>query len=305
MLILDAGIYDEEITLLSNPGVDIAGFGAVIRHDSVYPKAPLYTTGRGTFTGLVFENYNTTSGSNPSYAMHFDYNNEGAQASGETRFVNCRFVANNTHAVGIGMGPDIDLVFDGCFFRSTTHAGLYLHNSPYAASNQVARFRGCSFQGYEGGDEIGAVMFEDAVPIDQGVISYASVYMSDCSMIPMHPMTSYKTTSGADWTQVYHLVSTPNMAYNVQGSNIPQMQPVPYTGATGFVQIVPTDRNGYATLHKPVSMPELAGLNIISCTTNDGETITPTITEDKGKPLTVISTGVPNAVLQVTAHVVL
>ena len=44
---------------------------------------------------------------------------------------------------------------------------------------------------------------------------------------------------------------------------------------------------------------------IISCTTNGGETITPTITEDKGKPYTIISTGVPNAGLQVTAQVVL
>lgn len=301
VLILDAAIYDEEITLLSNPGIDLAGFGAVIRHNSKYPNAPLYTTGRGTFTGLIFENYNQTTGSSPSYAMHFDYNN--SPASGETRFIDCRFVAARSYGAGIGLGPDVELQFDSCFFRSTDYAGLYLHNSPFSANGQVTRFNDCQFFGYEGGGEIGGVKFEDAVPVDQGVISYASIYLSGCSVIPMHPMTSYKTTAGADWTQVYHLVSTPNMGYNVQGSDVPQMQPVPYTGATPFIQIVPTNQNGFATLVKPVPHPELAGLEIISCDVNNGSSITPTIIEDKGKPLTVISTGVPNAVLQVVSRI--
>ena len=96
--------------------LDAAGFGAVIRHNSTYPNAPLYTTGRGTFSGLVFENYNQDTGSDPSYAMHFDYNN--SPASGETRFIDCRFVAARSYGAGIGLGPDVELQFDSCYFRS-------------------------------------------------------------------------------------------------------------------------------------------------------------------------------------------
>lgn len=301
VLILDAGIYDEEITLLSNPGIDIAGFGAVIRHDSVYPKAPLYTTGRGTFSGLVFENYNTTTGANPSYAMHFDFNNPGANASGETRFVNCRFVAIGCHGAGIGLGPDIDLIFDNCFFRSITNAGLYLHNSPAAATNQVVRLNNCQFFGAETADGA-SIIFDDAVDVAAGAISYMSVYMNGCGFMPMTPNVIVR--NGAQTTTYRGLVKTHNLNFNVQGCLLPHYNPVNLdnTAETSFTYVTNTNENGHATIVKPSPMPAQTTVTILSCDVNDGTTITPEIVSDAGQMCAVISTGKPNAVLQLTVR---
>lgn len=180
VLIMDNNIYEENITLLNNPGIDIAGFGAIIRKDCAYPESPIYTTGRGTFVGLSFENYNTTTATNASYALHFDYNNSPAE--GETHFVNCRFIAIGTHGAGIGLGNNIDLIFDNCFFRSTTHSGCYIHNSPFDAQSQIARFNNCQFYGLES-ESNPAFIAEDA-RTSAVVNSYASLYLANPQFVP-------------------------------------------------------------------------------------------------------------------------
>lgn len=301
VLVLDNAIYDEEITLLANPGVDIAGFGAVIRHDSVYPHAPLYTTGRGTFAGLIFENYNTNTGTKPSYAMHFDYNNEGAQASGETRFVDCRFVAANSYGAGIGMGPDIDLIFDGCFFRSTTHSGMYLHNSPFAAQNQIVRCNNCNFVGLET-DNGSAVVFDDAVDASSGAISPMSVYLNNCSYLPMAPIV--KSKSGGVESSTRALTNTTNLAFNTQGCLLPHFTPLNLGDPNGnsYTLVTGTNQNGHATVFKPSPMPAQTTITILSCAVNDGTTITPEVIADAGQAVAIISTGKPNAVLQLAVR---
>lgn len=302
VVILDNSIYDEEITLLNNPGIDIAGFGAVIRHNSVYPHSPLYTTGRGTFTGLTFENYNQGTHPNLSYAMHFDYNNPGAQASGETRFVNCRFIAMESYGVGIGMGSDIELIFEDCMFRSTTHGGMYLHNSPFAANNQIVRCNNCQFIGAEA-DNGYSIVFDDAVDASSGAISPMSVHLTNCGYLPQAPNTLLR--SGGKVTTYRGLVETHNLKFSVQGNLIPHYTPVKLDDntANSFTYVTTTNQNGHATIVKPSTMPTQCTITVLSCEVNDGRSITPEVISDVGQMCAVISTGVPNAVIQMAVRI--
>lgn len=302
VVILDNSIYDEEITLLSNPGIDIAGFGAVIRHDSVYPHSPLYTTGRGTFTGLTFENYNQSTSPDVSYAMHFDYNNEGAQASGTTRFINCQFTAINCHGAGIGMGQNVELIFDNCYFRSTTHAGLYLHNSPFGGTSQVARFNSCHFVGADAANGH-SIILDDAVTSPQSISSPMSVYLNACSFMPLAPQVISR--NGEETTTYRGLVKTKNLSYDVQGSTLPHFVPIDLDDhtKTSYTYITTTNQNGHATIVKPGPSPAQTNITIVSCTVNDGTTITPTIVSDDGQMCAIISTDKPNAIIQLAVRV--
>ena len=98
LIFIGEGTYQEEITLLDNPGIDMEGSGAgktLIEQQSWYPAAPLYTTGTGTFKNLAL----IARGSTNSYAMHFEIN--GGTVRGVTTFQNCFFCSEGNAAVGV------------------------------------------------------------------------------------------------------------------------------------------------------------------------------------------------------------
>lgn len=133
------GIYYEQITLNDNPGIDLVGIQGqtIIRYASTYPNAPLYTCGSGYFCGITFQ----STGGSSSYAMHFE--RQGfPNASGETVFLNCRFISDTNATVGVGMGDNNIVEFRSCTFIGiwSEHQAIYAHNFPTVASSQNIRF---------------------------------------------------------------------------------------------------------------------------------------------------------------------
>lgn len=128
LIFIGEGIYQEEITLLDNPGIDMEGCGAgktVIEQQSWYPNAPLYTTGTGTFKNIEF----IAKGPTNTYAMHFEIN--GGIVKGVATFQNCFFSSEGNAAVGIGMGADNTVIFKNCSMGSDAGPCIYVHNSAY------------------------------------------------------------------------------------------------------------------------------------------------------------------------------
>lgn len=144
------GEYTDYITLQTNPGIDIIGYGATIKSAVAYPNAPLYTSGTGTFVGLTFE----YTGTDTNYGCHIEHNAGNEAYNGYTRFVDCHF-KSSYHGIGIGMtgGSTVEMI--NCVAETTdlegtrtNVAGLYLHNRAENADKQTFIARGCKFIGY-------------------------------------------------------------------------------------------------------------------------------------------------------------
>lgn len=146
---VEAGIYNEEITLLDNQGIDIIGSGinsTIVQFGSAYPHSPIYTTGSGLFENIKFVAMNGTN----SYAFHYEIGD--GSVFGTTIFRNCRFESVGNSAVGAGLGANCNLVLDGCQMQSTSNVSLYFHNSAYSNRlNQYIEVKNCEFMSHMNG----------------------------------------------------------------------------------------------------------------------------------------------------------
>lgn len=150
LLFILPGTYTDYITLQTNPGIDIIGYGATIRSTVAYPDAPLYTSGTGTFIGLTFE----YTGSDTNYGCHIEHNGGAEAFNGYTRFIDCNF-KSSYHGIGIGMTGGSTVEMLNCRAETTdlegartNVAGLYLHNRAATADKQTFIARNCQFIGY-------------------------------------------------------------------------------------------------------------------------------------------------------------
>ena len=142
-IIIFEGVYNEEINMLGNPGIDLIGIGDVeIKYASVYPNAPLHTTGKGYFSNIFFH---ALSSATPSYGLHIEAQEDST--AGKITFDNCSFLADAQSGIGIGLGSNFEVVLQNCTAVSFTSAGLYVHNYPQAATNQVITIKDCVLTG--------------------------------------------------------------------------------------------------------------------------------------------------------------
>lgn len=135
------GVYNEQIVLIDNPGIDIQGSGSdrtIVQYPSFYPFAPLYTNGTGSFRDISFV---AAEGTN-SYAFHYEIG--GSSVTGRTVFQNCSFYSYGNVGVGAGLGADCTLEFYNCTMGGRDQAGLYIHNNPNEnIYNQNVIIRNC------------------------------------------------------------------------------------------------------------------------------------------------------------------
>lgn len=145
VIYIASGLYNEEINLLNNCGIDLVGVSptsTIIRYGSKYPNSPLFTTGQGTFTNICFQCYQ-----GDSYALHVE--NQVDNSKGEINFNNCHFISYDSNAIGLGLGEGLNVIFNNCAFNTTKEGAkaVYLHNNPSNVSSAIARFINCQIYG--------------------------------------------------------------------------------------------------------------------------------------------------------------
>jgi hypothetical protein len=150
LIFIYPGTYEEDITLMPNPGIDLIGAGidstTVFSH-SAYPNAALYTVGSGYFQGITFK-----SDGSSAYGFHFESQVNPAQ--GKVTFVDCKFVGTYHAGVGIGMGNNTTVRFYNCEIETLRNdtAAFYAHNHPSAGNvNQFLYVNNCVITNNGGG----------------------------------------------------------------------------------------------------------------------------------------------------------
>lgn len=169
-ILIGAGVYNEEVTLNPNPGIDLIGCGidsTIVEYASAYPNSPLYTIGDGTFKGINFRATKPASGS-ASYAFHSEAQNVSQTVvAGRIRFYECGFEAAENHGIGCGLGDGQVIEFHSCQFVSQVSGAkpAYLHNYPLAnAAYMSAEFYECSFINF-GTPSGNAIVIDDAAKL--------------------------------------------------------------------------------------------------------------------------------------------
>ena len=128
-IVVYSGVYEEEIYLKTNPGIDFVGVGEPkVQYNSTYPYAPLCMMGTGRVEGFYFVNTNSNGN---AYAFHYEGQEDGSIKNAECHIKNCNFVSAGNAPVGCGMGPGHTLRFYNCnFYASDTAPAVYFHNYP-------------------------------------------------------------------------------------------------------------------------------------------------------------------------------
>ncbi|NLK76585.1 MAG: hypothetical protein GX284_02495 [Clostridiales bacterium] len=133
------GTYNEQITMLDNPGIDFMGSGAsntILTYDGEYPNCVIYTTGEGKIEGFNVNNTNANA-----YAIHYETGN--TSVTGTTVFKDC-VVSASQPAIGIGSGANCTIELENCVLKSNNAHALYMHNNPYSnKENQKIAVRNC------------------------------------------------------------------------------------------------------------------------------------------------------------------
>ena len=175
-IMVSSGIYNEEIILMPNPGIDIIGSGSdstTVSFASSYPNSPIFTVGKGYFQDIGF--ICATSGVN-SYALHFE--SQLNAEVGLVKFVNCSFLSYNNSGVGIGLGQDTGLQFVGCDIASVGFPAVYAHNYPNNnVNNQLLEIRNTKITGY--GTSICA-RIDDAAKLSSYSNSKMTITVANC-----------------------------------------------------------------------------------------------------------------------------
>lgn len=128
-ILILGGVYNEEITLYPNPGIDLIGIGNVtVQYASTYPNSPLFISG-----SIVVRNINflaLDNGANSSYGCHI----ESAEA-GNILLAGCSFTSVKKQGLGVGMCGNRRVTLLNCTIISWESDSLYLHNSPIATND--------------------------------------------------------------------------------------------------------------------------------------------------------------------------
>lgn len=144
-ILICTGTYNETVTLLDNPGIDLYGIGNVtINSAAAYPHSPLYTSGDGTFENIRL----VSDGS--SYGCHIEYANRTKTTAQRIIFKNCYFITTSDKYGAGGFGNGINSYIDcyNCHFVNRgSGSGMYLHAYPInnVESTGSAYFENCTF----------------------------------------------------------------------------------------------------------------------------------------------------------------
>lgn len=148
-ILIGAGVWEEMITLIPNPGIDLIGRGkgsTIIQYNTAWPDAPLHIIGKCIIAGM------TVKALGSSHALHQD--SQDNAATGETLYLNCYFTAKTNAGVGLGLGANVSLRFENCQIDSESGAAIYAHNLPTAAVGQFLRVFNCDLVTYGAGQKV-------------------------------------------------------------------------------------------------------------------------------------------------------
>lgn len=189
------GTYNEQITLLDNPGIDFIGSGTnntFIKYNGSYPNCTIYTTGTGLFENLTIINTNTSG----AYAIHYEIGD--TSVIGTTVFKNC-VVNAVASAMGIGLGANCTVIIDNCLLYSSSTYALYFHNNAYSnRTDQAIHIRNCMLTSTGNYD----VLVDDACNSNGNSNSYLSIMFAN-NISSKHKMVFRKNTNDSNTNKTY------------------------------------------------------------------------------------------------------
>lgn len=151
------GVYEEEIVLNPNPGIDFEGddwSNTMVKYPSVYPNAPVYTCGQGSFRNLTFYSSCPDEEANPSYGVHVEYQ-VAPDAGGVVFFERCKMQGRRGAAIGAGLGENAGVYLLDCLCISETTNSVYAHGYPENnVSGQTFTAHRCDFRSLSGGNAL-------------------------------------------------------------------------------------------------------------------------------------------------------
>lgn len=176
-ILIASGLYDEELILQENNSIDLVGAGkgaTIVKHNSVYPNAPIFVMGNCTISNITFY----SSGGTNSYALHYEIG--GTTITGKTRFNDCEFISDTSPAIGCGIGADCTLEFYNCIMNNIgSEYSIYLHNNPFSNKlNQKIKLYNCAFYGKKDGQSIA---IDDSCSIYSNTNSKLELTFANCT----------------------------------------------------------------------------------------------------------------------------
>ncbi|MDD7698262.1 MAG: hypothetical protein PUJ61_02745, partial [Spirochaetia bacterium] len=151
------GVYEEEIILNPNPGIDFEGddwSNTMIKYPSVYPNAPVYTCGQGSFRGLTIYSNCQDGEAKPSYGVHVEYQ-VAPDAGGVVCFERCKLQGRRGAAIGAGLGENAGVQLLDCLCISETTNAVYTHGYPESnVAGQTFTAHRCDFRALSGGKSL-------------------------------------------------------------------------------------------------------------------------------------------------------
>lgn len=151
------GVYEEEIILNPNPGIDFEGddwSNTMIKYPSVYPNAPVYTCGQGSFRGLTIYSNCPDGEAKPSYGVHVEYQ-VAPDAGGVVCFERCKLQGRRGAAIGAGLGENAGVQLLDCLCISETTNAVYTHGYPESnVAGQTFTAHRCDFRALSGGKSL-------------------------------------------------------------------------------------------------------------------------------------------------------
>ena len=284
-IIIFEGVYNEQINLLGNPGIDLIGVGDVeIQYASVYPNSPLHTTGTGHFSNIFFH---ALSSATPSYGLHIEAQEDST--AGKITFDNCSFLADAQSGVGIGLGTNFEVVLQNCTAVSPVSAGLYCHNYPQAASNQTITLKNCILNG-----STFDLCVDDARLLAGGNIGESYFNVNVIGGVGYHNTAALKVATD----KVYNYFAD-NVSNLVVGK---QSICRGFPGADYYLRSINYTTDGYFTNGAcAIPAPDNYSRNYSATAINPKtETSVPVTVTPVGQTLNVIASGFSDGVLRVT-----
>ena len=237
-ILICEGSYNEEITLLPNPGINLVGIGKVtIWFASTYPNSPIYMTGRGIIDNITF--IVETGGNQNTYAFHFEGYTEDSYA--ELIFRNCTFLSKTHSAIGCGGNTKGGYVrFYNCNFSSTTNYAVYIHNRVAANDKKFNfGFYGCTTSGWSGGYRVD----DSAYIFGDGATSRMAIDCVGCSYDTVRFVKTENNTIN------YIPSDDDNISVRFADDNVPGLSHHPIVRSSGYF----TPSGGLIVVPKPVN----------------------------------------------------
>lgn len=204
VIVVYPGTYNEDITLVPNPGIDMVGLGRpkIVSTNSGYPQTSLYTAGEGYFQGLEF----VANGS--TYGVHVEVQDVAGLSGGNIVFESCRFTNTNGSGIGAGLGMGNNLICNNCEFSCDAGAyGAYVHNYPGKDDAVSAVFTNCNFAMGSGG----CIRLDDAAKIYGSNVAPLYVTFFGCSVNTGVQVIDFRYSSYTDTYNGVYLGSNISM----------------------------------------------------------------------------------------------